>query len=385
LIRGSHTLETLDLCNSSFSDAHLALVGDLPRLRELDLSLTQITDRGLRKLKDFGSLRHLGLAGTAISDDGLRHVAALTGLEELDLRYTKISDAGLEHLKGLSTLRRLELDHTRITDSSMERLGHVSGLRYVSLVGTQISDAGLEQLRDLKVLKEISVHGTDVTAGAINAFQQTLPHAHAIDAHHSPVNLLKRIDVRRDTQLGPPWSLQGDILVSSLPEPHLDSTILIPCALPEEYILETDVLRASGEDAIRVGLVAGASQFNVFFEYGKESVFVDTRGENYSVIGQTMRYATLFPPNQLSTIAVTVRKNGITVTHDGRLLIAWKGDTTKLSTPGHEVRGTRCPWLTVWHHSRYHISRLEVTPISGEVVDLYSPSENANDIEEREN
>ncbi len=385
LISGSHTLETLDLCNSSFNDRHLALVGDLPRLREFDLSLTQITDRGLGKLKDFGSLRHLGLAGTAISDDGLRHVATLTELEELDLRYTKISDAGLEHLKGLSNLRRLELDRTRITDSSMARLGHVSGLRYVSLVGTRISDAGLEQLRGLKVLKEISVYGTDVTAGAIDALQQTLPDTHVIDAHHSPVNLLKRIDVRRDTQLGPTWSLQGDVLVSSLPEPHLDSTISIPYQLPEEYFLEMDLLRAVGDDAIRLGLVAGDSQFNVFFEYGKEKVFVETRGENYSVIGQTMRHATLLPPNQPSTIAVTVRKNGITVTYDGRLLIAWKGDTTKLSAGGHEVRGTRCAWINVSHHRRDIISRLDLTPISGEVFEVYSASENGADIQEAEN
>jgi hypothetical protein len=311
-------------------------------------------------------------------------LAELTQLEELDLRGTKISDSGLQHLKGLAGLRRLELDYTRISDAGLEFLGTLSGLRFVSLINTKTSDVGLEHLGGLKAVEEISAFGTDVSGRGIHALQQTLPRCRVKSALGPPIDLLRHIDVVRDTRDGPNWSFQGDTLVTSLPEPDSESTVIVPYGLPEEYILEMDVLRASGDDAIRVGLVAGDSRFNVWFEHGKETVFVETHDENYAVLGQTMRHLSLFAPNQLSTIAVTVRKTGITVAQDGRLLIAWKGDTTTLSADGHDVLGMRCPGLTVWHHSRYHISRMEVTPISGEVVELYRPSENANEIQEGE-
>ena len=81
LARSHGELETLDLGYSPVTDADLAAIGRLTRLRELKASSERITDAGLAHLRRLVGLRKLDLSHAPITDSGLAHLAVLAALE----------------------------------------------------------------------------------------------------------------------------------------------------------------------------------------------------------------------------------------------------------------------------------------------------------------
>jgi len=71
----------------------------------LHLSETGITDAGLAHLAGLKRLRRLTLEKTNVTNDGLKHLAALEQLARLDVKYTQVTEGGLQHLKGAKRLR----------------------------------------------------------------------------------------------------------------------------------------------------------------------------------------------------------------------------------------------------------------------------------------
>jgi hypothetical protein len=49
---------------------------------------------------------------------------------------------------------------------------------------------------------------------------------------------------------------------------------------------------------------------------------------------ETTRLGGILPPRQPNRIAIEVRKNRVVVTVDGRQVIDWEGDVSRLETPG---------------------------------------------------
>ena len=85
------------------SDALLARIGVLTRLKQLDFrDATGITDAGIAHLAGLTRLRRLYLRGTQITDAGLAQLKELTKLEALDLENTMVSGDGLKQLKKLT-------------------------------------------------------------------------------------------------------------------------------------------------------------------------------------------------------------------------------------------------------------------------------------------
>ncbi len=99
----------VDLDGAKATDADLAPIARLTRLRKLYLTGTPITDAGLVPLEDLARLEVLDLAGTKITDAGLAHLEDLPKLRLLDLSHTNVTAAGLEHLKKLDGLKELYL------------------------------------------------------------------------------------------------------------------------------------------------------------------------------------------------------------------------------------------------------------------------------------
>jgi len=66
-----------------------------PQLESLQFTSARITDAGLAHLKGLSRLRRLALENAAVTDAGLTHLKALTDLEELDLKGTKVTDTGV--------------------------------------------------------------------------------------------------------------------------------------------------------------------------------------------------------------------------------------------------------------------------------------------------
>ena len=93
----------------------------LTSLQTLNLSDTQVTDAGLAYLQGLTRLKRLAL-GPKITDAGLAHVRGLTQLGGLNLYGPRITDAGLVHLKGLTQLEYVDLQGTKVTEAGVEDL-----------------------------------------------------------------------------------------------------------------------------------------------------------------------------------------------------------------------------------------------------------------------
>ena len=106
------------------TDAAVAHLGQLPRLRLVDISLSPLTDEGVGHLAGLPALEELGLEGKIFTDQSLIHLSRAGRLKSLNLRseVSEISDRGLEHLEGLKDLRRLHLQKAKISKEARERL-----------------------------------------------------------------------------------------------------------------------------------------------------------------------------------------------------------------------------------------------------------------------
>ena len=122
-----HHLEELDLSTMvGIRDADMANLDDLTGLRRLNVDRSRqppwgkldsagLTDATLARIGRLSRLRDLNLGGQKFTDSGLKGLAGLDQLESLDLVETAITDAGLEPLKGLRRLKSLDLTRTKVT------------------------------------------------------------------------------------------------------------------------------------------------------------------------------------------------------------------------------------------------------------------------------
>lgn len=163
------------LRNTKVTDAGVAQLKDLPRLKSLDLRDTQATDAGFAPLKGLIRLESLDLRGTRVTDAVLAHMQELTQLKWLDLSGTQVTDAGLTHLKGLTRLELLALDNSRISDTGLEHLKGLTAIETLHLNGTQLTDAGLKHLKRLTRLKLLVLDNTQVTRAGAADLRLALP------------------------------------------------------------------------------------------------------------------------------------------------------------------------------------------------------------------
>lgn len=114
--------DTVRLSGQEITNAEIAQLTGLSRLRGLDLRRTALTDAGLVHLRGLTSLKYLILDRTEVTDDGLAHLSRLPKLRTLSLERTAITDKGLVHLSRLTNLRRLHVSRTAVTDQGVETL-----------------------------------------------------------------------------------------------------------------------------------------------------------------------------------------------------------------------------------------------------------------------
>jgi len=133
-LKDLHRVVELDLALiDGLRDVDLAVIERLNDLRVLDLDRSRHLDRSrpdglgptdatLARLRGLRRLREISLARTRITDAGLAHLAGLADLETLDLTQTGITDAGLGSLRGLKRLGTLVLTGTRVTPGGIRGL-----------------------------------------------------------------------------------------------------------------------------------------------------------------------------------------------------------------------------------------------------------------------
>jgi internalin A len=131
------------------TDAGLAHLARLTKLRTLTLRDSRVTEVGLAHLRGMTHLQTLMLPRAQVrSLAPLRH---LNGIQALDLSRAPIDDAGLAPIASLTALTRLRLDQTQITDESLALLASLPRLRFLSIRGTPVTDAGIAALRKARL------------------------------------------------------------------------------------------------------------------------------------------------------------------------------------------------------------------------------------------
>jgi hypothetical protein len=148
-------------------------------VRSASLGMTKITDADLALLKGLPKLKRLGLGSTKVTDKGLVHIKEMKQLEGLLLSNDAITDAGLEHLKDMVNLKELDLFslygfESRITDAGMKHLKNLKNLEVLVLTGTGVGDASIEVFKGMAQLNDLRLSSTRVTKKGLAQLQKAL-------------------------------------------------------------------------------------------------------------------------------------------------------------------------------------------------------------------
>ena len=188
----------LKLDNTETDDAALEKIcRENPELVELTLGTTKITDAGLAHLPQLSKLKTLRLSKTEITDAGMGALAKCERLESLDVSQTKIgnveelwtlprlkrlnlyltlvTDSGLGEHRSAAKIEWLNLDKCPITDDGLAKLAPLTSLAWLHLGGTAITDAGLAELAKFESLKEAIVTKTETTLEGIEKLRRDRP------------------------------------------------------------------------------------------------------------------------------------------------------------------------------------------------------------------
>lgn len=134
-------LESLILARFPVSAEALHPLEKLPRLWHVYLENTSLDDDGFEALGRLASLELVSVDNA--SDAGLAQIAKLSRLRMLYVNGPTITDAGLERIAHLPDLRMLELGGPRITDAGLAHLQRVATLENLRLGGDSVSESGV--------------------------------------------------------------------------------------------------------------------------------------------------------------------------------------------------------------------------------------------------
>lgn len=189
----------------------------------------------------------------------------------------------------------------------------------------------------------------------INQFRQYEPAGKTID-------LLALTDPQKN-EINGKWQFDGKTLVS----PKIQyARLKIPYSPPEEYVLEIEAVRTKGRNDLAIGLVAGGSQFLVGLDGmgpGDTSGLHLLDGKGIAS-NETSRKGRTFSNGKPCSIECTIRKQGIAVTCDGKNVIYWKGNFSRLSLNKDRwsVPDKKSLFIGAWD-SVFRISKMKLTPI----------------------
>jgi internalin A len=142
-------------------------------LNYIDLVGISLTDAGLAKLVHLPRLRRLFLTNTRVTEEGVTLLATLEHLEELGLMNTPVTIRGLRALRNLP-LSRLQLSGSQVKYSDLpEVVALFPGLQTFDGRGLQGDiGAGLSPLAEFPKLEILCLAAGQVTAGAPHHLQR---------------------------------------------------------------------------------------------------------------------------------------------------------------------------------------------------------------------
>ena len=146
----------------------------------------------------------------------------------------------------------------------------------------------------------------------------------------APVDLLKRIDVKRDVLKGDWQSDAGGLVAKS--HPGGDAELQIPYTPPAEYDWTFErgarMERARADRRVRDGRQPESTV--VLDGFGQTASGLETLDGKKGKENETTHKGQVFPVGKTVTFTLRVRKNGVAATADGQGLFDWKGDSARL-------------------------------------------------------
>jgi len=168
-------LEQLNLQSSGVSvDDLKKLPGMLPKLKGLKLGWLKV-DGAVRDLAALKNLQSLDLFHTDLTDVGAKGLAGMPELQKLYVWNTEITDEGLANVKGLGKLKLLYMSDTKVTDAGMAHLSGLENLDYLWMNKLPVTDAGLKALESCKALRNVQARGTQITDAGVAALVEVIP------------------------------------------------------------------------------------------------------------------------------------------------------------------------------------------------------------------
>jgi Leucine-rich repeat (LRR) protein len=155
-------LESIQISGMRISDAALASLTKLPRLRQVYLvDCGGFGEDGLRSLAACASLREVSLQGTvSVQPDWLVPLVGRDDLEWLDL--SRVGE--MRALPRAGPVREVAQADS-ISEQVLEALGKATGLRYLDLSDQRFLASNLKHLQGLPRLRTLKLERTSVAAG----------------------------------------------------------------------------------------------------------------------------------------------------------------------------------------------------------------------------
>lgn len=175
-----------------------------------------------------------------------------------------------------------------------------------------------------------------------------------------PIDLIKRIDPKRHYVMSL-WRKEGGVLIS----PDEPATRLqVPFEPPANYDVKLVAERKKGTDMLGIGLIVQGRQVMMVFDaYGRTATGLHLV-DGQSVHDNETRYKDrIFVDGRPSVIVCRVRGNKVRVTADGKEILDWRGDSTRLKQDEYwSVPAKNLLYLAAWNTS-FHITELKVTRV----------------------
>ena len=218
---------------TKLSDKGLEYLKDTVQLELLDLSdCNQISDAGLAHLKGLTKLRNLSLWGPRITDDGMPNLAGMTNMVAISFQDCGVTDASFTHLSGMTKLKEFDIFRTRVgndalaaiagakdmskmklrdcaitTKGLVEHIGKFPNVTVLDISETSIKDAAMVEIGKLPKLEDLNLWHTRVTDQGVGAL---------VDCKLKKLNL-------DDTNVGD-GAIESVAKISSLEFLHLGKT-----------------------------------------------------------------------------------------------------------------------------------------------------------------
>jgi hypothetical protein len=177
------------------------------------------------------------------------------------------------------------------------------------------------------------------------------------------VDLLKLINPAKDSVLGE-WTCDGKML--TCPRRVINARIQIPYIPPEEYDLTVVAERRDGGDALGIGFARGSTQWIIAVDgWGAGATGISTVDGRMGDANETTHRGQVLTNGKISTLVCTVRKDGVTMTADGKKITDYKGSFDRLGNLGNLTMPNTKTLYVVAYDSVYVITKYTLTPVSG--------------------